>query len=279
MSKEFGSWDDGFPKVMHFIDHQNTYAKPWNILLAHPDYDAAKNHEDRAAAARLVKRMLNTPENQDLLRTLKKQYPDAAIVPIRAIETNGKNRIPEMLAEYIAHQTGLEVDTGIVQTNKVHRTQSDAWHRFAFRPTFDGEVRIGGKYILVDDVFSNGGSFNELRLHIERNGGKVAQTVVMSLGGHGDAIAPKPEERKMLLDKFGKEKLQSFLKEIGLYEGNYQCLTGPETAALRRTPSLDQARDRVLAARCRGRARNSEETVCRCEAPQLKKPPRRSLHR
>lgn len=279
MSKAFGSWDDDFPRVMHFIDHQNTYAKPWNILVAHPDYNAAKNHEDRAAAARLVKGMLSTPENQELLRTLKEKYPEAIIVPIRAIEANGKNRIPEMLAEYIAHQTGLEVDTGIVQTNKVHRTQSDAWYRFAFRPTFDGEVRNGGKYILVDDVFSNGGSFNELRLHIERNGGKVAQTAVMSLGGHGDDIAPRPEERKMLLDKFGKEKLESFLKEIGLYEGNCHCLTGPETFALRRTSSLDEARDRIFAARCQGRARDSEETVCGCETPQLKKPPGRSFHR
>jgi hypothetical protein len=249
MSSYDGGWDEDFPPVMHFVDLENACARPWKFLEAHPDYDAAKNHEDRAAALRLVHDFLRTPENQKQLRFISQKYPNAILVSVHAMEEGGKNRIPQMLADYMGSRTGLEVDDSIIQTNRVHRTGSDEWHRFAFRPSFDGPVRPACKYILVDDVFTHGGSFNELRLHIERNGGKVVQTAAVSLGGHGDKIAPELELMKSLIDKFGADKLNFFLKEIGLYDGNYKSLTNPETFALRRAPSLDEARNRILAAR------------------------------
>jgi len=249
-----GSWDADFPTVMHFVDLENACAKPWKLLEDHPCYDDAKNNEDRIAALSLVHSFLNTPENLDQLSKLKQKYPDAIIVPVRAVEANGKNKIPWMLAEYIGKRTGLEINDNIVQTNRVHRTGKDEWHRFAFRPSFSGEVKAGRKHILVDDVFSNGGSFNELRLFIERNGGKVVQTAALSLGGHGNKIAPDPMIINALVDKYGQDTLSLFLKEVKLYDGNYKALTNPEALALRRSPSLDEARDRIFAARSQGRS-------------------------
>jgi len=252
MSNYDGSWDPDFPDVMHFVDHENTHAKPWKVLEAHPCYKDAKNHENCLAALRLVYDLLKTPENQNQLHTIKEKYSNAMIVSVHAIEAGGKNRIPTALAEYIGTITGIEINDNIIQTSRVHRTGSDEWHRFAFRPTFSGYVVPYKNYILVDDVFAHGGSFNELRLHIERNGGKVIQTAALSLGGHGSKIAPEPQLMKSLLDKFGTEKLNLFLKEINLYDGNYKALTNPETFALRRASSLDEARDRILAARQEG---------------------------
>ena len=136
-----GSWDADFPTVMHFVDLENACAKPWKLLEDHPCYDDAKNNEDRIAALSLVHFFLNTPENLAQLRNLKQKYPDAVIVPVRAIEINGRNRIPELLAEYIGKRTGLEINDNIIQTNRVHRTGKDEWHRFAFRPSFSGEVK------------------------------------------------------------------------------------------------------------------------------------------
>ena len=251
-----GEFDSGpgFPPVMHFVDLENVCAVPWKLLEDHPDYDAAKNHEDRLAALSLVHFFLNTLENKVQLNSLKQNYPDAVIVPVHAIEAKGKNRIPGMLAEYIGKFTGIEINDNIVQKNRVHRTGKNEWYRFAFRPKFDGVVKSGRNYILVDDVFSNGGSLNELRLFIERNGGKVVQTVTMSLGGHGNSIAPEPEIIQNLLDKYGPDTLSFFLKEVDLYDGNFKALTNPEAYALRRAPSLDEARDRILAARQAGRS-------------------------
>jgi len=249
-----GSWDADFPTVMHFVDLDNCYAKPWTLLEEHYDYDDAKNHEDRVAALSLVHSFLKTPENQKQLQMLKQKYPDAIIVPVRAVEANGKNRIPEALAEYISKSIGFEIDYSIVQTNRVHRTGKDEWHRFAFRPAFDGEVKSDRKYIIVDDVFSNGGSLNELRLFIEKNGGKVVQAAAMALGGHGDKIAPEIKVIKALVDKYGSETLSFFLQEVNLYGGNYKALTNPEAFALGCSPSLDEARDRIFTARRKGRA-------------------------
>ncbi|MDR1909472.1 MAG: phosphoribosyltransferase [Spirochaetaceae bacterium] len=264
-------WDENFPKVMRFVDLQNVCAKPWKLLFNHPDYDAAKNHEDRQAAARLVKSLLDTPDNIKQLKSLKTSFPDAIVVPVRAVEAGGKNRIPEMLAEYISKKTGLQVDTTIIQANQVFRTGSDPWHRFAFRPEFDGEVQNRRNYILVDDVFAFGGSFSELRRHIEKNGGKAVQTAAMALGGHGGEIALSSAMRVKLLDTHGEQPLSSFMKEIDLYEGNFNCLTQPEAYALAKTPSLNAARDQIFAARRTGRPRDSQEIVLRPQTPPLRR--------
>ena len=248
-----GSWDADFPPVMHFVDLENACAKPWKFLEAHPDYDAAKNREDRVAALRLVHDFLKTPENQAQLMALKQKYSGAVIVPIRAIEAGGENKIPVALAEYIGMNTGLEVNDSIVQTNRVHRTGTDEWYRFAFRPSFDGIVKIGRNYILADDVFSLGGSFNELRRFIESNSGKVVHTVSLATGRSGPEIALNPKTLKNLVDRYGADKLESFLKEINLYDGNCKALTEPEARALRRAPSLDEARDRIFEARSQGK--------------------------
>jgi hypothetical protein len=261
MSFYDGSWDSDFPAVMRFIDLENSCAKPWKLLEAHPDYYAAKNNEDRVAALRLVHDFLRTPENRKQLEHLKQKYSSAIIVPIHAIEAGGKNRIPEMLAEYISQNTDIVVNTDIIQTNRVHRTGSDEWHRFAFRPTYSGNVIPKRNYILVDDVFSLGGSFNELRRFIESNDGKVVHTIAFATGRSGPEIALNPKTLKDLLDRDGVDKLQSFLKEIDLYDGNYKALTEPEARALRRASSLDIARNRILAARCQGRPSLGAESL------------------
>jgi hypothetical protein len=118
---------------MRFVDLKNVRAKPWKLPASFPDYDAAKYHEDREVAPRLVKNLLSSQENKKQLKALKDAFPGAIIVPVRAIDAGGKNRIPEMLAEYTAKYTGLQVDSAIVQVNAVHRAGSDPWYRFAFR--------------------------------------------------------------------------------------------------------------------------------------------------
>ena len=72
------------------------------------------------------------------------------------------NKIPRTLAAYIGYNAGLEVDTSIVQTEKVGHTGANAWHRLAFRAKFDGKVKPDKQYILVDDVVTAGGTFGEL---------------------------------------------------------------------------------------------------------------------
>jgi hypothetical protein len=268
-----GGWPPDFPRVMHFTDHDCSWANPWRFLVSHPDYAAAKNREDRAAALRLVRNFLETPENRALLGSLKTNFQDAVVVPVHAAEAGGKNRIPEMLAEYMAARTGLEADTGIVQTNRTGRTGSGPWHRLAFRPRFEGPVKAGRKYVLADDVFTNGGSFGELRRHIERNGGRVVQAAAISCGGFGENLAPRPETLKRLVDKFGGLPLYSFLKENSLYGGNVKALAEPEAATLGRAASLDEAGNRIAEARQAAGPRICVKTARGPETPRIEKQP------
>lgn len=151
-----GAWDPSFPCVMCFVGSGSAGPESWKLLHSHPDYDAAKNHEDLEAAKRLITYFLDTPENLAKLETLIQKFPSSIIVSVHAVEAKSKNYIPQILADYIGRLTGFEVDDNIIQTNRVYRTGTDEWHRFAFRPTFDGDVKSGHGYMLVDDVFSLG---------------------------------------------------------------------------------------------------------------------------
>jgi hypothetical protein len=275
MTPDRAAWPPDFPRVAHFIDHNNVFAMPWKMLAAHPDYNAAKNRGDRHAAARLVRDFMDTPENAALLKSIKNRFPSALIVPVHAIEEHGKNRIPEALAEYIAKNTGLGADTAVVQSNVARRTGAGPWARLAFRPAFDGPVSPGRPCVLVDDVFTHGGSFSELRRHILKGGGSVVLAASLSCGGSGDVIAPRPDIQKHLLDIFGKNNLNSFLKEFNLYDGNCAFLTEPEALALRKAASLDEAGNRIVAARQERGSRNIQEAVRGREAPLITRASRR----
>jgi proteasome lid subunit RPN8/RPN11 len=263
---DYADWPEPFPPVTHFIDEQDN-PKPWIILMDHPDYEAAKNHEDLDAAQRLVRRFLDTPWARNCLENIIREYPGAIITAIHAAEKNGKNKIPVTLAHNIAEITGLEEDDSIIQTNLVKRTGNDAIYRLAFRPQFDGQVRTNRGYILIDDVFSNGGSFSELRQYIIRQGGNVLHTASMTTGGHGNVIALSPKTRLDLEHKFGVESLIDFCKECNLYGGNYKALTEPEAFFLARSPSLDALRNQIAQARQESFNRIPPQDVQEPQAP------------
>ena len=264
MSFDKDGWEERFPRVTRFFDRQNLYAVPSNLLKDRerfPDYHAAKREEDFPAAMRLVKKLLNTPENTVQLHGLKHRHPDAILAAVSAEEAGGKNKLPLALAEYIAKKTGFDVDMNIVQSNKVHHTGSDGWRRMAFRPEFDGEVKSGRRYILLDDVCAHGGTFSEMRYFIEKNGGRVVHTGVLALGGHGDRLASPPRLQRQLADKFGNENLKSFCKEYNLYEGNYKCFTEAEGRLIEHSQTLDRAGNRIAAARQKGLSRDGKDIV------------------
>jgi len=75
---------------------------------------------------------------------------------------------------------------------------------------------------------------------------------------------------KSLVDKFGVDTLHLFLKEIGLYDGNYKALTNPEVFALRWVPSLDEARNRILTAKQTGNPSMGAERTAKNEDIQVR---------
>jgi hypothetical protein len=240
-------WPENFPDVVHFMDETAT-DKPWKLLAAYPDYNAAKNKGDREAAFRLVDALMQTQRAYELIADMARNYPNALIVPIRAHEENSKNFIPSAIASYISAHTLLPIQDDIIQNGIVSRSHKDTWYRFAHRPEFTGTVEPGRDYILIDDVFSHGGSFSELRQFIEKQGGNVVLAAAMTTGGHGQKLAISQQTSLDLERKHGIESVNTFLREINVYGGNYQALTEPEAYAVKRAASLDEARTKIIAA-------------------------------
>lgn len=239
------AWPKDFPNVTSLTTISN--------MKNHPAYAAAKGG-DVDAAFELTRDLLGGKEQQRKIKELGQRYPGAAVVPVHAEERSGRNKIPEVLADYVADVAGLEADTEIVQSEKVGRTGSDAIYRLAFRPKFDGQVKKGQEYILVDDVVTGGGTLSELRYYIESKGGKVVHMMTAGAAQFSTNIALSDQTRLALEQKHGIIELRKFLKENNLYGGNHQALTESEARTLLAARSLDSARDRITAAKQESRS-------------------------
>jgi adenine/guanine phosphoribosyltransferase-like PRPP-binding protein len=214
----------------------------------HPDYNAAKSG-DTKAAFRLVDAMLSGENQKRKIAELAKKNPDAILVAAHAEEKKGRNKIPYALMVAISKITGMEYNNTVVQTNKVGRTGSDRTHRLAYRPKFDGTVKSGRKYILIDDVITGGGTLSELRCFVENNGGKVENFVTAGAAQFSTNIALSAETQLKLESKYGIPQLEKFLKEQNIYGGKIEYLTESEGKSLLAASSLNVIRERIAKAR------------------------------
>jgi predicted amidophosphoribosyltransferase len=89
-----------------------------------------------------------------------------------AREAPGDNAIPQVLARALASATGAEADRDIVQRTRVFHTGADPMERLNNRARFDGPVRKGARYVLMDDVMTMGGTLAELAHYIQSGGGR-----------------------------------------------------------------------------------------------------------
>ena len=261
----YKDWPEDFPQVTSLV--------PYSALRHNPDpeiqdlYDQAKYHQNIQAAVQLIKRLVINEGKEKVIEkieTISSAYPNAILVPVHAIEGRGKNKIPNALAGFISEIGNLEVDMSIVQTDVVSKTGAKgSWYRLAHRPHFEGEVQSGRQYIMVDDVFSAGGTFSELRAFIENNDGSVVDTITMSNGSKSmnPQLSITPFRILELENKYGVESLQKFFKEEALYEGNYKALTDSEARTLLGAASLNEARNRIAEARQERIGRVREEMV------------------
>ena len=222
-------------------------------LKAHPSYLAAKSG-DTDAAYRLVADLMRGKRQLQKLEYLKQNYQGAIIVGVHAVEPMGINKIPQILARYIGKITGLEVNGGsdaIVQSVKVGRTGSDAIYRLAYRPKYEGTVKPGQDYLLVDDVITVGGTINELRYFIEKSGGTVVQMACMGAAQFSTNITLSEKTKQDLLNKYDIMSLQEFLIEERIYDGNPLFLSESEARTIIRAGSLDGCRNRITQRRLR----------------------------
>lgn len=231
---ERAAWGD-FPKVIRNGDLGD--------LSKEPEYQAAKQG-DMEAALNLVDRLVSDETVSQIKELIGGETP--RVLPVLAAEAAGNNKIPLAFAEVLADRLGLAVETGIVQAEKVNRTDSGADHRLAFNPSFLGDVSVGQKYLIVDDTLTMGGTLASLRGYVENRGGNVMAASVMTAHQGAVDMAVKPKMLAAIEAKHGSA-MDSFWKEN--FGHGIDKLTQGEAGHLKSAASVDAIRDRIAAAR------------------------------
>ena len=235
------AWPENFPNVVVMTTVPNLYAQG--------GYQAAKAGNAKAALDVVL-----TAARENKFFDLQKRFPNAILVPVRALERAGNNRLPGEFAAYFGHVTGLRVNDGIVQNNQTGHTGSGSDYRMAHRPSFDGAVIPGQTYIIVDDVVTMGGTLGELRAHIESRGGKVGAITTLAAAQFSAQIALTPKTKLALETKFDQVALREWLQQNDIYGGEFGALTEAEGRWLLAAKTLDAAGNRLAAQRRQGDA-------------------------
>jgi hypothetical protein len=159
-----------------------------------------------------------------------------------ASEASGDNAIPQALASVCALMFRGAVDNEIVQSDRVFHTGADPMERMAARAQFEGAVIPGGKYVLVDDVTSLGGTLAELANYIQVFGGVVHGVSVLVNAGRDKALVPNKKFVQLIKERFDDE----FTEVFGIEPA---ALTANEASYLVGFSSIDGIRNRLFAAR------------------------------
>lgn len=223
-----------------------------DALKAHPDYVEAKSG-DEEAAIRLVLHFVNNTPKAKIFRN-QSFAVDAIFVAPHAVEATGDNAIPEVLASLLAfmHRPRRQ-DHAIVQLNKVFHTGADPMQRLIARPVFAGAVERQGRYVLVDDMTTMGGTLADLADYVCRNTGEVLGAVVMASASRSTTLVPDPGHLRALRQRHGGAIRDILGIEIeALTADEAQYLVGFRTTDEFRGRALKAAQERNRRLRARG---------------------------
>lgn len=164
--------------------------------------------------------------DETILKEISEKFPDAIIIPVPSMETTNKkpNVIPFTYATKF-EKYGMTVDFGIVETRSAHHTGTSTFKRVTNRPSYNGEIKKGAKYIIVDDVFAMGGTINTLRNYIEDNGGEVVAISTLTPGYDNITRIAITDETLYNLIKLDKEgDVLNAIRKLEIAD-NYECIT------------------------------------------------------
>ena len=174
-------------------------------LKAHAAYAAAKAGNADAALTLVLDLAVSW------LYAQRSSFATGCIfVAPHAQEAAGDNAIPQTLAGVCAAIYGGVADTDIVQSDRVYHTGADPIERMATRAQFVGQVHPRGKYVLVDDVLTLGGTLAELSNWIVQGDGEVVGVVLLVHAGRELALCPTLKFVRLLHERHGHEFFKTF---------------------------------------------------------------------
>jgi len=167
---------------------------------------------------------------------------DVIFVSPFAIESSGNNMIPLAMSEYLASIVGAHTDvTAAIQTNKVYHTGAKMMERIIAQPQFSGNVKPGGKYVLVDDVTMGGSTMAAMANHIRSSGGIVVGISTLTNRSRFDSIQPSKKSLNTVEERLGDALREEFSIDP-------QTLTASEASYLAGFRNANELRNRVIKA-------------------------------
>ena len=208
-------------------------------LTAHPSYKDAKKNGSLFHAKNVVESIVKDREEYKRLA----DYKDATLIPIMGSDKeNSKNQLPIALAEKLSEMSGMPVDLSFYKKNLQHNTDATWEDRVLSNDHWQGNVKKGNNYILVDDVFTSGMTLNSLKNYIEDNGGKVIAVTSLAASRYGKQLGvtdeqlsslrhiDKEESNGLLEESYKKYKYKDGFEGMSHYEAKFQI----ESKKLRR---------------------------------------------
>ena len=253
------AWPNGFPVA---YTHTSIAAmkgshKGADAAQDAADYEAAKQHGDIEAARRLVAKRINPQHLERMVTDLKERgiSPEEVIVVPVLEKEQGKNALPRALGEYAAHYLNARLETNIVDTSQSTHTGKETINRLLDRKSFEGPVAANSKYLLVDDVLTQGGTLHELRHYLANNGAEAVGAVTLAFSRysstmeHRNTLAIQPDTIDELERRYGRNELEQVLKDHDV-SGSLEALSEGEGRFLlgKKFPDIDTLRISLHAA-------------------------------
>jgi hypothetical protein len=171
---------------------------------------------------------------------------EAILLPVTAREDTGFNAIPDAMADIFANALHWPRSAGdIVQVNRVGHTRARAFNRMVAPAAFEGRVRRGANYVLVDDHVGLGGTLANLKGHVEASGGRIFAMTTLTETTGARQIALQANTLAVLKERHGEALDTLWKAHLG---HGLDCLTNIEGQVLVREPTVDAIRDRLAQA-------------------------------
>jgi hypothetical protein len=194
---------------------------------SHPDYDAAKVG-DQDAALRVIAQVFKPGKVTDSCDL---------IVPVLQLDAGRQNMLSIAYALRLGRELGAEVFLGICQSNQVSHTGADAITRILGQPTFVGQIALGRRVLIVDDVATFGSTLANLRGWIEHQGAHVIRATTLGATFGGTKLAQSKEALDKLLNKF--PEVETLSRNLGFTP---DCFTARETHFQTQVPIREKMR-------------------------------------
>jgi 8-oxo-dGTP pyrophosphatase MutT (NUDIX family)/GNAT superfamily N-acetyltransferase len=207
------------------------------LVKENPHYAAAKAGSASEAVSLIID--LYTPE---IAADLKRLSSGIIFIAPHAEEMSGRNAIPQVLANFCAKVCNGRTEDNIVQTNRPYHTGANMMERLASRVEFTGTVEKGGRYVLVDDNVTSGGTLADLGSYVVENGGIVVGVVALTTSSRSSNMNGSRKYRDLVERRFG----HVVLTELGI---DPQTLTEAEAQYLAGFKDADELRNRIARSR------------------------------